>query len=484
MIGLRFADASPNVRIAVLNVSNTSEWKQNSEIVTNNFTGVLARSNSVTVVEREKLELVIREQKIKFSQIQSLNSEAVKEIGKIVGCQYLLLSSLVYEVSPIISVSIVDTQTSEIFFSETENPDSLDNSSLIAASVRLADKVLEVLAGEQTVITDIKGGEIIINRGSSSGVRKGMFYRVYEDASANIAIIKVKDVLLHSSRAETVKNGGNIKDIRRGNKVEAISKKDAGAIIKQRKFTKTTKREIADLVTNGWQKMDEETVFFQKFNRSFDILVKRGETSIAQKDAKILYTVASNIKHLGQVMIHRKNSNKLDKKLKNVPNDMPTKFQKKMDQRTEKFDEAIDKCYSKAVHFAKLSAELGNTEAKAMLGRLYAFPGEWGMPPNYQEGAKFLKQASGEGNAEAQCALGSMYRMGLGVKQDYKQAAELYKKAVKNGYVPAFNDLGSLYNRGMGVEQDYKKAVELSKKQLKLVMLQQSIIYRICIWKV
>ena len=59
-----------------------------------------------------------------------------------------------------LSAKLVDVSTSEIVYSDTEIPDYEDDSAMGAASSRMADKLLEVLAGEQAVITEMKKLEL------------------------------------------------------------------------------------------------------------------------------------------------------------------------------------------------------------------------------------------------------------------------------------------------------------------------------------
>ena len=229
------AETAGPVRLAVMNITQSSELRHQSEIAANTFLGTLAKSKALALAEREELDLVIREQKINASELEG----AAGKIGGIMGLQYMLLVSMVYDDSPVVSARLVDLSSSQIVYSDTEIPDSLDDSAMSASSSRMADRLLEVLAGEQAVITGVHSKEVIINRGSNAGVRAGDMYRVYMGTKRNpmnIAVIRVKDVRSGFSYAELVKKGGKIELIRRSDRIEAVSKKEAETLIKNGKL--------------------------------------------------------------------------------------------------------------------------------------------------------------------------------------------------------------------------------------------------------
>lgn len=187
------AETSQKINICVISTTDDPKLIRPSEIAAGVLVGTLAKSKSVEVVEREQIELIKREQGINDSQLQ--NPETAAKIGRIIGCQYAALISLVNAGYPIISVRVIENTTSLTVFSATEAAESPESTSMTAAVSRLADEVLKFFAGEQAVIAEINGKDIIINRGASSGVRQGNFYRVYIGAgrnSVNMAVIRVK----------------------------------------------------------------------------------------------------------------------------------------------------------------------------------------------------------------------------------------------------------------------------------------------------
>ena len=204
-----FAETEEKLRIAVINTTQDETLTQESEIAADNFTGTLGKSEAITLVERRELALILQEQNIIASDLEN----SAPKIGNLTGCQYVLMCSLVYEASPILTARLVDVQTSQIVYSDTEIPDTLEQTAMIAASSRMADKLLEVLTGEQAVITSVGEKEVTINRGSIAGVRVGDIYRVYKGTkrvNMDLAVIRVNDVHAAFSTAELVKNGGYI----------------------------------------------------------------------------------------------------------------------------------------------------------------------------------------------------------------------------------------------------------------------------------
>ena len=458
--------ASRQTRIAVINASPSSP---HSNLIANAITGTLAKSDAVTLAEREQLELIINEQKLNASQLNDPGTAA--KIGGIIGCEYILLSSLTEGVA---SVRIVDVETSEIIFSDSEIPDSQDDSSLSATASRLADKVLEVLSGEQAVITDVRDKQVIINRGSSSGVRTGSFYRVYTGTkrnSVNIAVIRVKNVYPHFSYCEAVKNGGSISVIRRTDKLEALSKSEADKLIKRKKFPKTRQGENkGDPALEAARKAAQK--YFDYMNNSVaaksnDILVKR-TVALAYKTnptSREYYKLGVDWYKLGQTLSNGEGPE--------IIRDLGVKIDSLTGSRREKIAqiyESLKGSYTGHIknvfHVAIESFEkVDYNELPIAASRLaYMYSNGLGVSQDYAASARYYEIAAKNGHVNAQYNLGRMYVKGLGVAQDYTKAAELYAKAAEQGHIEAQTGLGNLYYNGRGVERDYTKAAEFYTK--------------------
>lgn len=506
------AECASSLRLAVMNTTKEAALLQHSEIAVNTFTGTLAKSSALDLAERAELDVILHEQKIGASELE--NSAA--KIGGIMGCQYVLLVSMIYGDSPVITARLVDAETSAVIYSDTEIPDTLDDSALTSTSSRMADKLLEVLTGEQAVITELRDYGVTINRGSSSGVRAGDLYRVYKGTkriNVNFAVIRVKDVHALFSYAEVVKNGGYIEAVRRSDKVEAISEAEAEKLIKRGKFTQYRPQERgyedASLKTirKAADPLEEYINYFQEVVvPSADKLEKRCMNIQARIDAnesvKVgeVYDAAYDCRKFGNFLLRDKTSGELSKFMRKFEtthidksNENSRRVYAGYEKYNQQLDGAIQALFSTAVYFFALAAdagdvysmnELGNmyysgegaaqdylkameyytlasdkgcSLAAANLGNMY-YKGE-GVPQDYVKAAQLYEQA--KDITGAQIALGHMYSNGWGVKQDYVKAAEYYSLAAEKGNPQAQFNLGVMYHFGQGVEQNYKKAVEL-----------------------
>ena len=102
------------------------------------------------------------------------------------------------------------------------------------------------------------------------------------------------------------------------------------------------------------------------------------------------------------------------------------------------------------------TAEQGNAEVQALLGRTY-YAGK-GVEKNYMEAAKWFHKAAEQGNAEAQASLCRMYYKGEGVVQDFVTAGKWCHKAAEQGNAEAQFVFGVMYIKGEGVKKDFVAA--------------------------
>ena len=459
------AGGAQKIRLAVLDVASDAKLVQQSGIIADTFTGTLAKSGAVALAERQELETVIREQKISASELEG----AAPRIGSIMGCQYMLLCSVKYEDSPVVAVRLVDAETSGVVYSDTELPDALDRTALTAAGSRMADRLLEVLAGEQAVITELRGREITINRGSSSGVRAGNFYRVYSGTKrnhVNLAVIRVKDVRPGFSTAEIVKNSGNISVLRKSDKIEAVSKKEADSLVKARKFAKKRpgEKQAAAPVNTALSKLesllDEEKAFFAERTKYIDSLKKRGEAAVKTNDPKAINNIGKEWIELGESMMKYIEADKVDEQLRKldaVNVDISLNTQDYIRKRTDLFRENVQICFGTARTFFKIAADKGNETARRNLEIVDTF---YANNTNPDKAAELLRKHADD-DTEVQAALGLFYLFGLGVQQDHAKAFELFSKAAEKGNIDAVAGLGAMYLKGYEVRENPAKALEL-----------------------
>ena len=510
-----WAEGASQIRLAVLNTTKSAELRQLSETLANTFTGTLAKSKAVALAEREELDVILREQKISASELE----ESAARIGGLIGCNYVVVCSLVYSDSPVVSARLVDAATSEVVYSDSEIPDAMDNTSLTAASSRMADKLLEVLTGEQAVITELGDYGITINRGSSSGVRVGDMYRVYKGTKrtkVNLAVIRVKDVQLGFSHAEIVNNGGYISTLRRADKIEAVSKKEAETLVRRKSFAKKRPGEKAgqELVVTSLTKLFEPLMALSEdfgvlVQASIDKVIKqippgfqltRDDVLSRNYDPKMLCRLGEDIDNLCSAVTKAKDPlleqfksmfsfvDEIDFASKKWSQEQTLQWVGQMFDMIGRIGHAFSAiCFGAA-------AETGYPEAQNKLGVMYylgygyayelfmndkvdvMFDVDWDnveninftkiapARPDYVKAGELFTKAATQGNTDAQANLGTMYRYGEGVKQDYKKALELLSKAAANGGIGAIRDLGYMYYNGQGVKQDHKKAAEFFSK--------------------
>lgn len=440
------AETAPKFRIAVMNATDDAKLLKQSDLVANNFIRVMAKSEAFAVVEREELEMMKIKQKISDSQIIEMRTAA--KLATIMGCQYFVLSSLVYNVVPIISIRVINAATSKIIFSDIEFSDESDYSSIIDASARLAYKFLEELTGTQSVISNVEGNEITINRGSLSGVRKGDLYLVYSGTKKkydDVAIIKVKDVRMNFSYAELVKNAGKISLLRVNDTIMPVSREESNTIIRRKKFV--SNRPAGELPSQPqilpaklWQNYEECLKYAKQGNAK------------AQCDLGHMYLFGQEVKR-----DYAKAAEWYNKAAEN--GDFTAQFNLAMMYFK---GSGVRQNYIKAAGLFHKSAEQGNIAAQNNLGGMYLHG--YGVKQDYAKALELFRKAAEQGDAMAQNNLGTMYDKGYGMKQDYTKAVELYHKAAEQGLAEAQFNLGAMYENGAGVKQNYSKAVELYSK--------------------
>ncbi|GHS95069.1 hypothetical protein AGMMS50276_09380 [Synergistales bacterium] len=258
------------------------------------FTLTLTNSKSIAVVERARLDLIAREQKLAMSGLVDVNTAA--EIGRIAGVQYMLLGAVTelsrhtsggtvplpflggvaiggekQEVRVTINARIVDVTTSEVCLAISETGSSSSSSGgitmqgfayiekefgglearAIADAVnRLSHEIREFLGGENSYVIEVKDkNHVRIDVGSTMGAKKGSLYLVYAEGQAirnmsgevidrekiPLAALKVSNAESAHSVCELVSKGGKVDNIRRGDRIEPIT----SAEVKKMKFAAT-----------------------------------------------------------------------------------------------------------------------------------------------------------------------------------------------------------------------------------------------------
>lgn len=291
--------ANEIIRIGVMNFTNRANGlhQQQSEGITDMFTRMLSNSQSIAIVERERLDAIGREHRFGMSGLVDPNTAG--EIGKIAGCQYILLGAITHfdqkestsgfgklfqekkrEVNITIDMRVVDVSTSEVVLTmaETGRASSsaqainlfdinqqdgpvvgLEGEAIINAVSKLCHKLLETVAGEYTHVISVAGKDVTLSVGSQGGARAGALYLVYADGpeirdmngrllgrkNVNLAVVKVAELQNEFSVARVVENGGKIDLIRRGDKIMSISSGEAKSLADGKAFASSRPRGLS-----------------------------------------------------------------------------------------------------------------------------------------------------------------------------------------------------------------------------------------------
>lgn len=158
--------------------------------------------------------------------------------------------------------------------------------------------------------------------------------------------------------------------------------------------------------------------------------------------------------------------------------------------------------YEKAVQCLQAASDLGNAQAKRLMGVCYQYGA--GVQEDIAKSVAFYKEAADLGDGPSQCTVaeaylkgkglekdynaairyvnaavekeipmaykltGDIYYYGLGVEENDELAAQWYQSAVDNEVVSAYSQLASLYMRGHGVQENSYKAYQLYQKGAEL----------------
>ena len=257
--------------------------------VTSLLTRILNASPKISIIERERLRVVARENGFDAA---TTNKDAAMKIGELAGCQYILLGSITQitqrylsssqsyqflldtyygdtnesqEATATLEARVIEVATGRVVLSFSQSgsatisdikksvfsttgkhsKNELSARALEAASSRLGDEIREVLAGESAMVISINKNNIRINRGSASGVNIGAFYKVYQDGEElfdlngnslgkrviNLAIVRVKDVNSDFSSVEVLNKDGKIsakKETKKSQKSQTPGKSKKG----------------------------------------------------------------------------------------------------------------------------------------------------------------------------------------------------------------------------------------------------------------
>ena len=410
-------EAASSIRLGVLRFGNSGGLLKEAEAITDSFIKRLSVSDAVILINRSKID-------------KTLNTEsdinALSDFGRTERCKYILLGSVNKDKDIVINVRVIDVETAKVVFSMSEASQSTKAASLSAASARLGDRVRQRLTGEYPRVLSVKGKDISLSIGSTSGVKKGDLYRVYEEDNealdkdgntagrftVDLAVIEVKSVMKNSSTANLFKNGGEKEILPELSlkRIEAVTREEAAKLIRQGIFS--------------MKAINEKRNSHSGYHPALSLNPNKQSQWSDEEFARI-QRLAEKGHHEAQFWLGNHYVGQRD--------------------------------FSLALKYFQDAAKQGNSKAQQGLGFLYEQG--FGVPQDYQKAFDLYVQSAGQGFSGAQNNLGYMYQEGKGVPQDYAKAVYWYQKAAEQGNWRGQTNLAFMYFNGLGVEQDYRKAV-------------------------
>ena len=113
--------------------------------------------------------------------------------------------------------------------------------------------------------------------------------------------------------------------------------------------------------------------------------------------------------------------------------------------------------FDEAVKWLSIAEKKGNTDAKTIIGMIYAQSGR------VHEGLEKIKYSASKNNIKAMIFLGQSYYTGQYVTKDKIQSFSWYKKAADLGDPDAQYNVGIMYGNGDGIPKNYKLSFDMLK---------------------
>ena len=285
-----YADENKNIRLGVMKFLSRADGvsDKQAEAIGDIFARILANSKALTIVERDRLDEIANEHHL--LQEGRFEDDAVIELGKLMSCQYMLLGAVTnlerktretdlwlvsekkQEVFVTLDIRVVDVTTSKIILSFSESGSASQKGSgfnfygfqtndqnftgieipaIVEAVSRAGFKIRETYGNEYAHVIDISSKEITIGAGEDWGISSGALFEIYSEGEEVInldgtpmgrkrnplALVKVTSVQKDFCVAEVLKNGGRASSVRKGNKIQPITQREADNLIKQKFFS-------------------------------------------------------------------------------------------------------------------------------------------------------------------------------------------------------------------------------------------------------
>ena len=292
------AENGKQIRLGVMKFLSRAEGisADHAAAVGDVFARMLTSSKTISVIERDQLDAIASEHKLVMSGM--VTDESAVRIGRIAGCQYMILGAVtnieksesstnifIFGTSKAsavatIDVRVVDVETTEVKLSLSETGmssqkgssfnfygltndklalEGMEAGAIADAASRLSLKVREALTGEYAQIIDAGAKDVTLSLGATGGAQNGKLFRVYVDGPEifdadgrslghrmnDLAVVKIVDVQRDFSIAETAgKGAGNINLIRRGDKIYPVTPEELQSLMKRKAFPKNRPQEL------------------------------------------------------------------------------------------------------------------------------------------------------------------------------------------------------------------------------------------------
>ena len=292
------SEAKPPIRLGIMKfVSRTNDVSEDKAAAIGDVLArMLTNSKTILVLERDQIAQV--EKELHDSMSPMFSPAYAAQIGKIIGCQYMLLGAVTdyktsgshvnvlivgthkYNASATIDIRVVNVETTEVVMSLSEtgmasstersfefyslisnkfNFSKLETGAISDATSRISYKIRYSLTGEHSSVIKAGKGEITLNFGELSGARPGGLYTVFTDGEEmfdtdgtslgrdmrDIAAVRIVEVQPNFSTAEIAgKGAGNLSLVRKGDKIYPISPQELQTKIKRKVFPKARPKEV------------------------------------------------------------------------------------------------------------------------------------------------------------------------------------------------------------------------------------------------
>ena len=167
--------------IAVLPFENKGASKDLGDVVLDKMITVLVNQHRFKVMERAQLSNILAEQKLGMSGI--LDAATAARIGKGIGVDAIVMGSVMLTKNGSVSIDarVIDTESARIITARDGYSGSSDMQSVKNMVENIARAITEDLRLVDGFVIQVNGGKIMLDKGTSSGLKPGMKCIIYRE---------------------------------------------------------------------------------------------------------------------------------------------------------------------------------------------------------------------------------------------------------------------------------------------------------------